>query len=134
MAQKDAKVHIRVAELSANIAQATMQDSTAMKELATESKKDSSAMKILTILGIFFLPGASIAAIFAMPTFNWDDDGVPTINSGFKYYWSITIPVTLLVLFIWILARMLPTRIQSLITGNRRTLLGGNFGGGMERK
>jgi hypothetical protein len=71
-----------------------------------------------------------------MPTFNWDDDGVPTINSGFKYYWAITIPVTLLVLFIWILARMLPlqTRIQSLITGNRRTSLSGNFGGGMELK
>lgn len=69
-----------------------------------------------------------------MPTFNWDGDGVPTINSGFKYYWAITIPVTLLVLFIWILARMLPARIQSLITGNRRTLLGGNFGGGMELK
>jgi hypothetical protein len=51
-----------------------------------------------------------------MPTFNWDEDGVPTINSGFKYYWAITIPVTLLVLFIWILARMLPARIQSLIS------------------
>jgi hypothetical protein len=64
MAQKDAKVHISVAEHSANIAQATMQDATAMKELATESKKDSSAMKNLTILGIFFLPGACIAVSF----------------------------------------------------------------------
>jgi Mg2+ and Co2+ transporter CorA len=64
MAQKDAKVNIRLAELSAHIAQATMQDATAMKELATESKKDSSAMKILTILGIVFLPGTFIAVSF----------------------------------------------------------------------
>ncbi len=40
--------------------------------------------------------------------FNWDGDGAPVIKSGFKYYWAVTIPVTLLVLTIWALAMFVP--------------------------
>ena len=40
--------------------------------------------------------------------FNWDGDGAPAIKSGFKYYWAVTIPVTVLVLTIWALAMFLP--------------------------
>jgi hypothetical protein len=67
MAQKDAKVNIRLAEISADISQATMQDSKVMKELATESKKDSSAMKTISLLGMVFLPGTFIAVSFLKP-------------------------------------------------------------------
>jgi hypothetical protein len=71
-----------------------------------------------------------------MPTFNWDGDGVPTINSGFRYYWAVTIPVTILVLLIWTLARLLPGKswVERLITGNRRTFLSENVGGEMGLK
>lgn len=39
----------------------------AMKELATESKKDSSAMKTIALLGMVFLPGTYIAVSFLEP-------------------------------------------------------------------
>ena len=47
MAQKDVKVNIALAKSSAAIAKA--------------SKDDSSAMKTIAILGMFFLPGAFVA-------------------------------------------------------------------------
>jgi hypothetical protein len=47
MAQKDAKVNIRLAETSTTIAE--------------ESKKDSSAMKAIAVLTMCFLPGTFLA-------------------------------------------------------------------------
>lgn len=49
-------------------------------------------------------------AIFAMPVFNWDDDGTPVVKEGFKYYWATAIPLTFLVLALWALAMLLPWR------------------------
>jgi hypothetical protein len=43
-----------------------------------------------------------------MPVFNWDGDGAPVIKSGFKYYWAVTIPLTILVLTAWALGMALP--------------------------
>ena len=43
-----------------------------------------------------------------MPFFNWDDDGAPVIKSGFKYYWAVTMPLTILVLTTWALGMALP--------------------------
>jgi hypothetical protein len=75
IAQKDAKVNIALAESSATIAKASLEDGAAMRTLtlaskedsavmrmiAAESKKDSSAMKTISILGMFFLPGTFVA-------------------------------------------------------------------------
>jgi hypothetical protein len=46
-------------------------------------------------------------ALFAMPFFAWDS-GSPTVGEGFKYYWAIAIPLTLVVLFLWGLSVWLP--------------------------
>ena len=61
MAQRDAKVNIELAKSSTILAQASTADSAAMRQIAIESKKDSSAMKTIAILGMFFLPGTFIA-------------------------------------------------------------------------
>jgi hypothetical protein len=45
-----------------------------------------------------------------MPVFNWDVNGVPLIGPGFKYYWAVTIPLTVLVLKTWALGMFLPWR------------------------
>jgi hypothetical protein len=135
MAQKDAIVNINLAESSAAIAKASKEDSAVMRTIAIESKRDSSAMKTIAILGMFFLPGTFIAvsylftsshqsldmnyvlkadfppkAIFAMPVYDWDGNGVPIVKSGFKYYWAVTIPLTAVVLLSWGLAMLLPWR------------------------
>jgi hypothetical protein len=43
------------------IAQASNEDSAVMRDIAVESKKDSTAMKTIAVLGMFFLPGAFVA-------------------------------------------------------------------------
>ncbi|KAG4432064.1 hypothetical protein IFR05_012459 [Cadophora sp. M221] len=93
MNQKDAKTNIALVGSSAAIAKA--------------AKADSSAMKTIAILGMFFLPGAFIAAIFAMPVIDWDENGRPTMKPAFKYYWAITAPLTLSVFLSWGLAMLL---------------------------
>jgi hypothetical protein len=39
---------------------------------------------------------------------SWGDNGLPVANAGFKYYWAFSVPLTLLVLFIWAVATWLP--------------------------
>jgi Mg2+ and Co2+ transporter CorA len=111
MAQKDSKVNISLAETSATIAQ--------------ESKKDSSSMKAIAVLTMCFLPGTFLAAIFAMPLFNWDaSEGEAVVKSGFRWYWAIAVPLTVLVLGVWVLAMLLPWRIW--IKSLRREEKGGD--------
>jgi hypothetical protein len=45
-----------------------------------------------------------------MPLFDWDGVDVPVIKSGFKFYWAIAIPLTLLVLLVWAAGMMVPWR------------------------
>ncbi|TVY43824.1 hypothetical protein LOCC1_G004859 [Lachnellula occidentalis] len=97
MTQKEAIVNSKIAYTSAMI--------------ATESKKDSSAMKAIAVLTMIFLPGTFIATIFAMPLFNWDNNAHPLFNDNFKYYWAIAIPLTLFVLFLWGLSVWLPWKV-----------------------
>jgi hypothetical protein len=61
MAQKDAKVNIELAKTSAGIARSSKDDSAVMREIAEQTKRDSSAMKTIAVLGMFFLPGTFVA-------------------------------------------------------------------------
>jgi hypothetical protein len=61
MAQKDTKVSIELALSSAAIAKASKDDSAIMRQIAIETKRDSSAMKTIALLGMFFLPGTTVA-------------------------------------------------------------------------
>jgi hypothetical protein len=45
-----------------------------------------------------------------MPLFDWEGGDVPIIKSGFKFYWAIAIPLTLLVLLIWAAGMLVPWR------------------------
>lgn len=108
MAQKDSKTNIELAQSSAAIAKAAKEDSAVMRQIALETKRDSSAMKTIAMLTMVFLPGTSIAAIFAMPVIKWDrwDSGI----TGFSLYWVVTLPLTLLVFMVWGAAVVLPWR------------------------
>jgi hypothetical protein len=64
MAQKDAKVKIGLAENSATIAKASLDDSAAMRTPAAESKKDSAAMKTISVLAILFIHGTFVPVRF----------------------------------------------------------------------
>ncbi len=97
--------------------------------IARETRKDSTAMKTIAVLGMVFLPATFLAvgisalispqtstkltktglqSFFAMPVFNWEENRLPDVKPGLGFYWIVTIPVTVLVMFSWVLAMVLP--------------------------
>ncbi|POR34676.1 Uncharacterized protein TPAR_05130 [Tolypocladium paradoxum] len=80
-------------------------------EIAYFSYRDSSSMKTLAVVTMFFLPGSFISALFSTPCFEWasvdhlsNDIGVkPTPQ--FSLYCAIAIPltvVTFMLYFLWL--------------------------------
>jgi hypothetical protein len=49
-----------------------------------------------------------LQSLFSAPIFNWSDKGLPIANAAFKYYWAITMPLTLLVVVLWATAMLFP--------------------------
>lgn len=72
------------------------------RKLAHASKRDSSAMKTISLLGAIFLPGAFLASIFSTTFFQFQFPSPTTIvSSDFYIFWACTIPLTLIVMFLW---------------------------------
>lgn len=70
------------------------------RKLAHASKRDSAAMKTISLLGAIFLPGAYLASVFSMTFFNFQD-GAATVSNQFWIYWVITIPLTIMIVAAW---------------------------------
>jgi len=66
MAQKDAKINMQLTLNLAAIATASKEESAIMRQIAIETKRDSSAMKTIALLGMFFLPGTFVAVIISL--------------------------------------------------------------------
>ncbi|KAI9707443.1 MAG: hypothetical protein M1836_000404 [Candelina mexicana] len=88
IAQRDNRLNISVAADS--------------RRIAAASKRDSSAMKTISVMTVVFLPGTYIATIFGMDFFDVGVSSVATKGS-FWVYWAITVPLTLLVMLLWLL-------------------------------
>ena len=74
------------------------------RALASTAREDSTAMKILAVVTVIFLPGTFIATIFEIPVFNWEAETNTTIVSHrFWMYWAVTIPLTLLTILPWVM-------------------------------
>jgi hypothetical protein len=88
IAQKDAKVNLKLAG--------------AQRRLAHASTRDSKAMKGLSLLGATFLPGTFMASIFSMSFFNFQPSPDEyLVSSHIWIYIGLTIPLTALVVFGW---------------------------------
>ncbi|KAK0509623.1 hypothetical protein JMJ35_008017 [Cladonia borealis] len=84
-------------------AQSTLDISTTSRQIAAASKRDSSAMKGIALLTMVFLPGTYAATFLAMPLFDFSNvSGAPTVKTGFWIYWAITIPLTTIVLGVYL--------------------------------
>ncbi|KAK0113467.1 hypothetical protein ONS96_014331 [Cadophora gregata f. sp. sojae] len=72
------------------------------KSIAVASKRDSSAMKSISLLTMVVLPGTFISTLFAVPLFDWDASSWSDVaKPRFWFYWAITVPLTLATLAIW---------------------------------
>lgn len=70
------------------------------RKLAHSSKRDSSAMKTISLLGAIFFPGVYLASVFSMTFFNFQGEA-SSVSSSFWIYWAVTIPLTVLCVFMW---------------------------------
>ncbi|KAL1844977.1 hypothetical protein VTK73DRAFT_1394 [Phialemonium thermophilum] len=89
------------------------------RRLAHASKRDSSSMKTLSLLGAIFLPATYLASLFSMTFFNFGNndnnngsngnngnnggggDNPPIVSPLIWIYFAITIPITLVIVIVW---------------------------------
>lgn len=75
-------------------------------QIAHAAQVDSRAMRTISILGLVFLPGTFISAVFSMSFFNFtpatvDQPGRWNVSGMFWLYWVVAIPVTALTVAVW---------------------------------
>ncbi|KAI0128221.1 hypothetical protein F4776DRAFT_629640 [Hypoxylon sp. NC0597] len=83
LAQRNNETNRRLAEASTSIAH--------------DTRRDSSAMKSIAILTMVFLPATFTATYFGTPA-------MATLEPSQGLYWIVTIPLTLVVVLIWLLS------------------------------
>ena len=70
------------------------------RKLAHASKRDSTAMKTISLLGAIFFPGVYLASVFSMDFFNFQSGGL-AISNWFWIYWVVTLPTTAIIVALW---------------------------------
>ncbi|KAH6610705.1 magnesium transport [Trichoderma cornu-damae] len=88
MSQREARLNLEIAGEQRRIAHA--------------SKRDSTAMKTISLMGALFLPGTYLASVFSMTFFNFQSDADPVISNWLWVYFIITIPLTAFIVGFWI--------------------------------
>jgi hypothetical protein len=73
----------------------------ASKSIAEETKKDGTSMKTLAVVTMLFLPATSVSSIFAMPLFDWEQEGGRVVRSSIWVYFVFASCLTLLTVGIW---------------------------------
>ncbi|PHH61113.1 hypothetical protein CDD81_775 [Ophiocordyceps australis] len=87
MSQREARLNLEIAKEQRRIAHA--------------SKRDSTAMKSISLMGAIFLPGTYLASVFSMTFFNFQADAVHPVATQFWIYFAVTIPLTAAIVGTW---------------------------------
>ncbi|KAF4506699.1 hypothetical protein G6O67_006754 [Ophiocordyceps sinensis] len=87
MSQREARLNLEIAGEQRRIAHA--------------SKRDSTAMKTISLMGALFLPGTYLASVFSMTFFNFQAGAAPHVASQFWIYFAVTIPLTVAIVLSW---------------------------------
>ncbi|PVI01045.1 hypothetical protein DM02DRAFT_654943 [Periconia macrospinosa] len=101
IAQRNQQISIALAQESAKLAYQSTRIAADSRVLAKESKRDSTSMKAIAAVTMFFLPGTAVATLFAMPLFKWDSETGSVVNNHLWIYWAVTVPLTLLTFIVW---------------------------------
>ncbi|KAF4981629.1 hypothetical protein FZEAL_2598 [Fusarium zealandicum] len=88
MSQREARLNLEIAGEQRRIAHA--------------SKRDSTAMKTLSLMGAVFLPGTYLASVFSMTFFDFEQGANPVVSVQLWIYFALTIPVTALIVGCWL--------------------------------
>jgi O-antigen/teichoic acid export membrane protein len=86
----------------------TQSDAEYTAAIAIDGKRDSIAMRTISILGIVFLPGTFVATLFSIGMFTWGGAGGEQPSSlaaspSIWIYWAVAVPLTVITFLAWIL-------------------------------
>ncbi|KAI1268391.1 hypothetical protein F5Y18DRAFT_375189 [Xylariaceae sp. FL1019] len=87
MTQKESKLNLEMAAQQ--------------RRLAHASKRDSTSMKTLSLLGAVFLPGTFLSSVFSMTFFDFKVADNREVSQELWIYFIITIPLTLAIVLAW---------------------------------
>lgn len=79
----------------------TQQDSETNMSIAQATKNDSAAMKTIAALTMIFLPATAVSSFFGMAFFN-GQGGEFTVTSDWWLFLVLTIPITLVLFLVWL--------------------------------
>ncbi|PMD16017.1 hypothetical protein NA56DRAFT_692803 [Hyaloscypha hepaticicola] len=86
----------------------------AARETAIATKRDGTAMKAIALLTMFFLPATFFAIVFTMPLLDVSaPPGQPVVGSRFWMYWACVVPVTFLVLALYVTYTLVDKRLEA---------------------
>lgn len=100
--------HMTANKSSQMLSTITQSDAQYTAAIAVDGKKDSIAMKTISVLGIVFLPPTFVATLFSINMFDWgvnDDKGstLLKVSPSMWIYWAISVPLTLVTFAVWLL-------------------------------
>lgn len=104
--QRDADMSIQIAQDSRTLAQKATRDSTSMKAIAAVTMCFLPGTFVAVRFSRFFLSikqGLTLPqSLFDMSMFEWPQTPGQTVSDHFWIYWAVTLPVTLVVVVIWL--------------------------------
>lgn len=102
IAQREQELGRKLASDSLRLTQASLELGEVTRQIAEDSKRDSTSMKAIAAVTMCFLPGTFAASLFAMPVFRWNEpSGNDVINHRIWVYWAVTIPLTALTISLY---------------------------------
>jgi Mg2+ and Co2+ transporter CorA len=86
----------------------TQSDAEYTAAIAIDGKRDSIAMKTISILGIVYLPATFVATLFSINMFTWggtsgEEASSLSASPSIWIYWAVAVPLTVITILVWIL-------------------------------
>ncbi|KAJ5696703.1 hypothetical protein N7536_007115 [Penicillium majusculum] len=87
----------------------TQSDAEYTAAIAIDGKRDSIAMRTISILGIVYLPATFVATLFSMDMFSWpgtsnksNETASLVASPSIWIYWVVAVPLTVITILIWV--------------------------------
>lgn len=88
----------------------TQSDAEYTAAIAIDGKRDSIAMRTISILGIVYLPATFVATLFSMDMFSWpgtsnkgNETSSLVASPSIWIYWVVAVPLTVITILIWVI-------------------------------
>jgi Mg2+ and Co2+ transporter CorA len=120
IAQREQELGRKLASDSLRLTQASLDLGEVTKQIAEDSKRDSTWMKAIAAVTMCFLPSTFAASLFVIAVSRWNaPSGNDVINHRTWIYGAVTIPLTILIILLYWLWDHIMNKPKSMIAQSR---------------